>query len=119
MYRRDIVYGITTAAVIWMTAGIGMTVGVGLYILAIGTFFLVVFFQYVLHSKNPYFQTKQSYAYRIKFNKITLKKGDKLLRVHIPRTGARLERDEQVESYRLAADFFQAGFRRRQNRFHM
>ena len=24
---------------IWMTAGIGMTVGVGLYILAIGTFF--------------------------------------------------------------------------------
>lgn len=63
------------------------------------------------------FQTKQSYAYRIKFNKITLKKGDKLLRVHIPRTGARFERDEQVESYRLAADFFQAGFRRRQNVF--
>ena len=26
-------------AVIWMTAGIGMTVGVGLYILTIGTFF--------------------------------------------------------------------------------
>lgn len=51
MYRRNIVYGITTAAVIWMTAGIGMTVGVGLYILAIGTFFWVVFFQYVLHSK--------------------------------------------------------------------
>ena len=39
MYRRDIVYGITTAAVIWMTAGIGMTVGVELYILAIGTIF--------------------------------------------------------------------------------
>ena len=72
--------------------------------------FLVVFFQCVLHSKNPYFQTKQSYAYRIKFNKITLKKGDKLLRVHIPRTGARLERDEQVESYRLAADFFKPFF---------
>ena len=97
-------------AVIWMTAGIGMTVGVGLYILAIGTIFLAVFFQCVLHSKNPYFQTKQSYACRIKFNKITLKKGDKLLRVHIPRTGARLERDEQVESYRLAADFFKPFF---------
>ena len=72
--------------------------------------FLVVFFQCVLHSKNPYFQTKQSYACRIKFNKITLKKGDKLLRVHIPRTGARLKRDEQVESYRLAADFFKPFF---------
>ena len=76
MYRRDIVYGITTAAVIWMTAGIGMTVGVGLYILAIGTFFCAVFFQYVLHSKNPYFQTKQSYAYCIKFNKITTEEQD-------------------------------------------
>lgn len=43
-------------------------------------------------------------------NKITLKKGDKLLRVHIPRTGARLERDKQVESYRLAADFFKPFF---------
>ena len=56
---------------IWMTAGIGMTVGVGLYILAIGTFFWSSFFRCVLHSKNQYFQTKQSYAYRIKFNKIT------------------------------------------------
>lgn len=31
-------------AVIWMTAGIGMTVGVELYILAIGTIFLSSFF---------------------------------------------------------------------------
>ncbi len=52
-----------------------MTVGVGLYILAIGTFF-GRFFQCVLHSKNPYFQTKQSYAYRIKFNKITTEEQD-------------------------------------------
>lgn len=61
---------------IWMTAGIGMTVGVELYILAIGTCFLVVFFQCVLHLKNPYFQTKQSYAYCIKFNKITTEEQD-------------------------------------------
>lgn len=61
---------------IWMTAGIGMTVGVELYILAIGTIFLVVFFQCVLHLKNPYFQTKQSYAYCIKFNKITTEEQD-------------------------------------------
>lgn len=42
--------------------------------------------------------------------KITLKKGDKLLRVHIPRTGERLERDEQIKSYRLAAEFFKPFF---------
>ena len=38
--------------------------------------FFVVFFQCVLHSKNPYFQTKQSYAYCIKFNKITTEEQD-------------------------------------------
>lgn len=56
--------------------------------------FLGRLFSICVAFENPYFQMKQSYAYRIKFNKITLKKGDKLLRVHIPRTGARLERDE-------------------------
>ena len=71
---------------------------------------LILGFIIGIERKIRHFQTKQSYACRIKFNKITLKKGDKLLRVHIPRTGARLERDEQVESYRLAADFFKPFF---------
>lgn len=55
MYRRDIVYGITTAAVIWMTAGIGMTVGVGLYILAIGTFFFGCLFSICVAFKKSIF----------------------------------------------------------------
>ena len=34
MYRRDSLRGVTTAAGIWATAGIGMAVGAGQYILA-------------------------------------------------------------------------------------
>ena len=39
-------------AVIWMTAGIGMTVGVGLYILAIGIFFGRLFSMCVAFEKS-------------------------------------------------------------------
>lgn len=40
----------------------------------------------------------------------TLKKGEKVLSVHIPRTGSRLSREEQVEAYQQAAEFFKPYF---------
>jgi putative Mg2+ transporter-C (MgtC) family protein len=45
--RRDIVRGLTTAAIVWLTAAVGMACGAGLPILAIvvtGAHFVVVFF---------------------------------------------------------------------------
>ena len=58
MYRRDSLRGLTTAAGIWATAGVGMAAGAGLYILAVGTTVLIVFVQCVLHLKIGIFKTK-------------------------------------------------------------
>ena len=75
MYRRDAVYGIQLRSDMddcWNRHdGWSGTLYIGYWYN-----FLVVFFQCVLHSKNPYFQTKQSYAYCIKFNKITTEEQD-------------------------------------------
>lgn len=67
MYRRDSLRGVTTAAGIWATAGIGMAVGAGQYILAAGATGLIVALQCVLHAKVSFFQTKRFYIFRIKF----------------------------------------------------
>ena len=48
--RRDgIIAGLTTAATIWTVAGIGMAVGVGMYLLAIITGVLVLIILYLPH----------------------------------------------------------------------
>lgn len=67
MYRRDSLRGLTTAAGIWATAGVGMAAGAGLYVLAVGTTVLIVFVQCVLHLKIGLFKTKRFYIYHIKF----------------------------------------------------
>lgn len=67
MYRRDVLCGVTTAAGIWVTAGIGMAVGAGQYILASGVSVLVIFIQWIMHLPVPLFKTKHAYIYRIKF----------------------------------------------------
>lgn len=67
MYRRDSLRGITTAAGIWATAGIGMAVGAGLYLVAAGATALIIGLQCVLHIKIRFFQAKRFYIYRIKF----------------------------------------------------
>lgn len=67
MHRRDGLSGLTTAAGIWMTAAIGMAVGAGLYIAALGATVLIIALQCVLHIKIRFFQTKRYYTYRIKF----------------------------------------------------
>lgn len=67
MFRRDSLRGVTTAAGIWATAGVGMAAGAGLYVLAVGTAVLIVFTQWLLHLRIPLFKTKQYYIYRIKF----------------------------------------------------
>lgn len=48
-YRRDMLHGLTTAAGIWATAGIGMAVGAGMYIIGVISTVILVLLQVILH----------------------------------------------------------------------
>lgn len=50
-FRRESLHGLTTAAIVWSTAAIGMCCGVGMYILALGGTVLIVTMQIILHTK--------------------------------------------------------------------
>lgn len=49
-FRRESLHGLTTAAGVWATAGIGMAMGKGLYLLAIGCTVIVIVGQSVFHA---------------------------------------------------------------------
>lgn len=49
--RRNMVSGLTTAAGIWVTAGIGMAIGGGLYLEGIATTIIVLMIQIFLHNR--------------------------------------------------------------------
>lgn len=50
-FRRESLHGLTTAAIIWCTAAIGMCCGTGMYILAAVCALLVIIVQLILHTK--------------------------------------------------------------------
>ncbi|CAI6038350.1 MgtC/SapB family protein [Cohnella sp. JJ-181] len=47
--QKQTVKGLTTAAGVWSTAGMGMAIGAGLYIVGVGTVLLIVLGQTLLH----------------------------------------------------------------------
>ncbi len=47
--HKNTIKGLTTAAGIWATSGIGMAVGAGMYVIGIISTAIIVFFQIVLH----------------------------------------------------------------------
>lgn len=47
--KNNMVSGLTTAAGLWATAGVGMAIGAGSYFIGICTGFLIVFIQILLH----------------------------------------------------------------------
>lgn len=49
--QRNMIKGLTTAAGIWTTAGIGLAVGAGMYSLGVGVTLFILVGQSVLHSK--------------------------------------------------------------------
>lgn len=65
VYKKNIVHGLTTAAGVWTTAGIGMACGGGLYIVAVGATAILVSTQWVLHRK--LFSHKRYYSIKITF----------------------------------------------------
>lgn len=67
VYRQHEVRGLTTAAGVWATAGVGMACGGELYGLAIGATIILIAVQFVLHLNCRLFKTKKSYSVKIEF----------------------------------------------------
>ena len=65
VYKRHEVRGLTTAAGVWATAGVGMACGARLYYVAIGAALLLFVAQIVLHSR--IFRSKKQYSVKIEF----------------------------------------------------
>jgi putative Mg2+ transporter-C (MgtC) family protein len=75
VYRKSEVLGLTTAAGVWATAGVGMACGAELHLLAIGAAALLILVQCVFHLNA--FHPKQMFSIKIVF----LQEGDNHLKV--------------------------------------
>lgn len=67
VYRRHEIRGLTTAAGVWATAGVGMAAGAGLYVVAVGSTAILIAIQCLFHLKCKLFQTKRFYSVKICF----------------------------------------------------
>ena len=65
VYRKNVVHGLTTAAGVWTTAGIGMACGGGLWLIAIIATAVLVLIQFCLHRK--IFRHKKMFSIKIIF----------------------------------------------------
>lgn len=77
VYRQHEVKGLTTAAGVWATAGVGMACGGRLYVIAVGATLLLMVVQWVLHLHFPIFRNKKPYLVKIEF----VQTGDENLRI--------------------------------------
>ncbi|HJB93591.1 MAG TPA: MgtC/SapB family protein [Candidatus Borkfalkia stercoripullorum] len=69
VYRKHEIRGLTTAAGVWATAGVGMAAGAELYIVAAGAAVIIIAVQCLLHAKCKLFQTKKYTQIKIRFQK--------------------------------------------------
>lgn len=69
IYRKHEIRGLTTAAGVWATSGVGMAAGAGLYIVAAGTTVIIIAVQCLFHAKCKLFQTKKYTQIKIRFQK--------------------------------------------------
>ncbi len=67
MFRGQKMHGLTTAAGIWATAGVGMASGAGLYIVATCTTIIIIAAQCIFHINCRLFRTKRFYQIKIIF----------------------------------------------------
>ena len=67
VYRKHEVKGLTTAAGVWSTAGVGMACGARLYLVAILGCILLIVLQFVFHAPIKLFAPKRYYTLRIVF----------------------------------------------------
>ncbi len=67
VYRQHEVRGLTTAAGVWATAGVGMACGGRLYVIALGATALLVAAQCIFHLNFRVFRSKRYYSVKIEF----------------------------------------------------
>ncbi len=71
VYRKNAVHGLTTAAGVWATAGVGLACGAGMYLVAAAATAVVIGFQALFHLNVRLFRTKKTYALSIVFEQKT------------------------------------------------
>lgn len=64
-HLRGSTKGLTTAAGVWATSGIGMALGAGMYIIGISSTLMILMIQYILHSKIRLTKTYKSKTLKI------------------------------------------------------
>ncbi len=115
VYRKHEIHGLTTAAGVWATSGVGMAAGAGMYLFAAGATVILIAVQCLMHVRCRFFQTKKYYQIKICFinggeecGKIKeLFRTDRFNRLVIERKGsetlyhATLNTDEEYSSARL------------------
>lgn len=67
MLRGQKMHGLTTAAGVWATAGVGMAAGAGLYYVALGATVIIILVQVLFHIDKGPFRTKKFYQINICF----------------------------------------------------
>ncbi len=67
IFKRNEIHGLTTAAGIWATAGVGMACGAGLYVIAIVATILIMIAQWLLHTDLKIFAKEKYYVVKIVF----------------------------------------------------
>lgn len=77
VYRQHEVRGLTTAAGVWATAGIGMACGGKMYVVAIGATLLLIIVQCIFHLNCRVFRQKKYYSVKIEF----LQTGDENVKI--------------------------------------
>jgi len=67
VYKQHEVHGLTTAAGVWATAGVGMACGGQKYVIAVGATLILLIVQCIFHLNLGIFRTKRYYSVKIEF----------------------------------------------------
>lgn len=67
LYKQEVLQGLTTAAGVWATAGVGMAVGSGLYIVGACATVIIVAVQLILHSQFRVFRSASAFLISVSF----------------------------------------------------
>jgi len=106
--QKNTVRGLTTAAGIWATAGIGMAVGAGMYFIGIGVMIIIVIGQLVLHGRFNWLASPKTEKLLVTLdNDEEIIHGfmDRLSERHILIVGFEAERKDEEMMLRLTVQF--------------
>ena len=70
IYKQNEIHGLSTAAGVWATAGVGLAAGGGMYIVATASTLLIIAVQLIMHSNVKLFRIKHYYRLHICFEDV-------------------------------------------------